>query len=271
MSISSAGRSMKKLGSRNQYSSAGPLLMSNTTGGTQGVLAVPILTKTIMRQFATTIGLQGNTTTSGVLANTNKWLYERSYIKFDLTNLSNVQVFLDIYIFVCKRDSAQTFANLWTDDIANETTNVTQVITGISNIPLFHRAISTYWKCLQVIHHSMHPGQAHQQIVDLNLNRIVSNQLIYGNSSDQGQENLAGVTHNVVFVYHGAPVLDVTAGNMTTGKCQIGGVAYDNSFFTYIDDTNYTSTFSTTLTNGATQHTYNQGSGSLTDVATVVT
>lgn len=260
-----------KLGSKNQYFTNSGLNLS-VGNGLQARSALQFFDKSLLRLLANNMGLAGNTTTDGVVANTNQWFLNRGYINFEFANMSNSQCYLDLYIYKCIRDTSQSPVDLWLGSVFDATgSTATDVTLYVGQSPVTAPKIARFWSLKKVIHHSMKPGETHRQVFDFKTNRVVNNELLYGVAGEQADTNIAGITFSMLMVYRGGPVYDVTNNSGTSAISRLCGTGFQTYYSTYITDTSYNLAYQNNITTGATVHTYDMGDGDTTQVAAQVT
>lgn len=250
-----------KLSSINKFINAGQFTIIAGVGA-QTTYEAYFATRTTLRQYATNMGLQGSTTASNVVTNTNRWFITSSFNKFDMSNQSDSQIFVDLYFYQCIRDTSASLINLWAASLQDEqnTGSPTYTRDTPGEVPIAHAVLSRFWRCYKIIHHSMNPGQVHTQYYNYGCNKMIDNALIYGSSGDTGAVYLAGITQAMLITVRGSPIWDSGGSISSTAQVKLCANATETTYTGYIADQNFNLTASATYSNGQPR-TYNQGSG----------
>lgn len=199
----------------------------------------------------------------GSVGNTARSFFTKVTGEYYMTNSSNAPVFMDIYKFICKHDCSDDPNMLFVNGLKDETAQTAidySVNYGVS--PLDSVALNTFWRCEEITHCYLNPGQSHVERFDVHFNYSMQNEFL--TSSNQLDLYLKGLTHCYLVLARGSPasssVSPLTTISTTASNIIIAG--NQRLEFKYIldEDTNYIySQQGQTITGTAV--IYNQGSG----------
>ena len=178
-----------------------------------------------------------------------------------MTNSSNAPCLLDLYHMQCKHDTVEDPATLWNYGFKDQSAQTAIDYTKYYGTnPLDSVGVTTYWRCRDIVHITLNPGQVHVERFDLDINYAMSNYLL--NANEQSDLYMKDITRTVLFVAKGSPA-DNAGGVIATTPTNIIIVGTQRIEFKYIqdEDTNYSyGTLGNTLS-GTVPIAYNQGSG----------
>lgn len=208
---------------------------------------------------------------TGSVLNTARSLFTKLRGEYCFTNSSNAPCFADIYHFVCKRDCFLDPNSLVINGFKDETAQtVVNYATKWGVSPLDCVSLNTYWKCKDIVHVELMPGQTHVEKLVFDLNFQCNNELL--NSANQADLYLGGYSHVFLIIARGTPsnIVSGAGSQISTTQANIiiaGNFRYE---FKYIQDeeTNFSWTSAGPGLTGTTANVYNPGTG--TSIANVV-
>lgn len=224
--------------SRNTYQSLSGFQICNWNAGKQGVGSQTIWSNQDITNALNSVSLAP--TTSGNVRNTSRSYLQKCYAEFNFTNSCNYPIEFAIYIYKQKRDSEDSIQTLWDSGIQDMTgTGVpTTTSTTYGQTPFENPAISTYLRCVKVLHYNVMAGQTFKYTHESNLYRLFNNELIQLDL--QADSYLRGITDTILFIAKGAPAQLTTGGNVIgVGGGQVSCVVTKKFQFKYIQDVNW--------------------------------
>lgn len=221
--------------SRNMYCTgpAGRQLVA--ISGYQNWSQFDLFTKSTMVTALSAIGM-APTAGAGSLLDTNVLFWKTAERFTTLTNNTNATAFVDLYHYVCKRDTAYDIPSLWQTGEADEEGIPFQDDRSIiGNTPTLSNSVGVYWKLKKVWNIVLAPGQSHQHSHKTNMFKTVNNELLAGDI--QASNYLAGISSSFLMVVKGSPCTDGTIGTLVnTAAMKVDIVTTLRYFFTYMSD-----------------------------------
>lgn len=259
---------MKKLSSRNQYSS-GVAGLTGASAGNQETATWKLCTKTQLQNFAATMS-QAGTGADGDVNNTKRWILNKQYTVLRMTNLSSANMTCWLGFWLTKKDhSTYDVISTWDSGLEDEDAfAANNDFTVVGNVPFNNVKTNTWYKCLKVVHFQLLPGEEHIEHIKYNVNKVIQNEILYGDLSCG--EYIGGLTIDIVLCIYGSLGLDAVTAAVTTAPVKMGWNMTQDSYFGYLSDNdyNYTSLYAMSEANNAI-NIYNQGSGAFGAAATV--
>ena len=178
-----------------------------------------------------------------------------------MTNSSNGNQQIAMYVFDVKADTSQSVTNLFQNGMKDETgqTSIDYSLYFGSN-PLDSQAVSQFYKCRKIVNIILNPGQSHIQRITHHKNMPLNNELI--DNANQSDVYLKGWTRVWFFLVRGLPATSTTtSGQIGTNITTLDIIQTESYDFKYITDnrTNYTYNLASVLATAT--NVYNQGSG----------
>lgn len=213
------------------------------------------------------VGLQPSAT--GNVKNTARIFLNSIRGLFNFTNSSNGNVFVDLYEFVCHRDTTSGVALLWQQSMKNESAQiVTDYTTTYGANPLMSGvSVNTFWRAKKVIHVELPPGASHEQHFEYHVCSPYNNALF--DSNVDVDTSFRGLTRSYLIVCRGAAISGSGTGTgvdtTATANIQIAGSATLDWKYIQDQDTNYSFSSTGAYVGGTFKtiagNVYNQGSG----------
>lgn len=245
-------------GSKNIYQLLVPLPIGVATS-TQSFTSFNIFGTALMNLALASIN-QGAANSTGNVTNTSRSYFERCDNELVMTNSSNGQLFVDIYVYRCKRDTANLPGTLWQVGMKDESNQGTTDYTAAWGVtPLNCDAVNQYWELKNVYYNTLNPGQTHTQVFERHLCTPIDNEML--NTVLQSDTNLEGKTHGVIVVVRGMVETASTASFIATDACKLNAILNTTTTFKYISDNTCNYTYSISSAFGTAGSIYNQGSG----------
>ena len=99
-------------------------------------------------------------TSIGSVVNTARTLFTKIRCEYVMTNSSNAPCLLDLYHMQCKHDTVEDPATLWNYGFKDQTAQTAIDYTKYYGTnPLDSVGVTTYWRCRDIVHITLNPGQ----------------------------------------------------------------------------------------------------------------
>lgn len=248
--------------SKNSYKQLAPFTIS-APSGSQGVVQQFVWSGADITALLNSVAENGGA--SGATKNTGRIYLQQCDITINFTNSSNTPIEFDIYVFNNKRDSEDALITSWSygiqDLVGNSLTSNNPNTYGTT--PFYNPLVSTFYKCVKLMHYVVSPGQMFKYTHSNNLYRLWNNELI--NSDVQTDSYFKGITQTILLVSKGAPASITGAlGTTSTATHEINAVMMKEYQFKYIQDNKWNLNELTNLPNSATT-VYNMSGVGATD------
>ena len=234
----------------NVYINNDPFFIQPVAQG-QAVLDVPSMDKGFLYNAIATVG---DTPTAGTVGATARWFLRTAVNTFAFSNQCNMQTFVDMYVYRCRRDTNDTVSDLWSNGLVDQAGGAASYPNSSSYLtygqsPLDVISTNLFYKLQKVYHHCLNPGQTHEFRHVVSHNKVINNELL----RESPGSNYAGTTFRYLFVVRGVPELATNAGGVTT-VAEAGGlismIRTQRLSFAYIKDEDRNMTFYNSLTTG---------------------
>lgn len=262
-------RQIERLGTQNRFQYFQAITVS-TSLGNQQVQSFVYTSADDLRACATNMGIAGSTAFDSV-QNTNNWVLKKDYTVWEMANQSSGMVFCDLYYYHCIRDTGSLPSELWLEGNQDQQGSSGVTLRAPGLVPTGDQRVAMFWKLKKVVHHCIKPGEVHQQVMEYEHHKMVYNELLYSESGiDRGNLYLGGYTNAVMMVIRGVPSV-TTLDVPTTANCAVIIRASKTVDTTWLQDTSRNLRVDNLIATGAgTVDVYNQGSGQIEAVDTVV-
>lgn len=207
--------------------------------GKQGNTSTYVMTASLMRSWASAVGMAPDSSAASI-KDTNRLFWKHCEQQRTLTNQTTAVAFVDIYHFVCKRDTNFSPVTLWYAGVSDEAngTMASDFTETLGSTPNLSDALNQYWKLKKIYSIILQPGQVHKHTSRYNIYRVVNNEMIANDI--QVNDYLAGITHCTMYVYRGAPGTDsVSSTLVSTAEVKLAAVTTTRVSLTYIADNDF--------------------------------
>lgn len=250
---------IKKLGSRNQFTYTQSAIVLSAIGK-QNYGEFPFTSFTDLKAMADAMGIGGDNSDSN--KNTNDWVLGNQYNKIEISNQGSSMAYVDLYLYVCRRDTDSTPSELWLEGNQEQQGNAGVTLTQPGLVPIGHDRISTFYKMKKVIHHSIKPGETHTQVIEINHNKLVHNELLWAqDAQDTGAFNLGGYTYYMLAVCRGSGAAEAETDAATIAPSSVVFTFFKNLTATWLADQNNNLRYDNFIPQTGHAQQYNQGSG----------
>lgn len=255
--------------SKNSYKQLVPFSIT-AVNGNQGVFQQFIWSAADINVMLNSVAENGGA--SGSVKNTGRIYLQQCDIGISFTNSSNTPIEFDIYVFNNKRDSEDALITTWTygiqDLVGNSLTTNNPNVYGTT--PFYNPAVSTYYKCVKLMHYVVSPGQMFKYTHSNNLYRLWNNEL--ANSDLQTDAYFKGISQTLLFVSKGAPASITGALTQTTSAThEINCIMTKEYHFKYIQDNKWNLNEITPLPNSASTTVINMSGQGASDTVVSTT
>lgn len=260
------GMAMKKkywLGAKNQWRTAytDKITVAGNSDQQQNHFTVSYFSPTEINNYLTAFSLSPGAT--GTANNTNRIYHNSVQGDVVITNSSNVNVEIEIYSYVAKRECSDSPGSLWYKGMADQRTTPVFDNTQYYNMsPLDAVAVGQSYKCFKITRVELNPGQSHKRKFTQHLCRPINNELL-DQSIENGSQGLRGITQYDMFVVRS---LSIETGTNNAGAgvstARVNYYVTKKYDFKYLFDMDTTIKFDTLPVEPTTGNAiYNQGSG----------
>lgn len=228
----------------------------------------------VLLELSSAEGVYVNPTgASGSVQNTSRVFFNKCLAEYVMTNNSNTPVMIQIYRFKCHRDTIYGIADSWRlgmNDEAN--TNTIDWSRQYGTSPLDCVKLQQYYKCVNITHHCLQPGQVHIHKHDIHLSTPINVELINNPDNATNFRSITeidlivaqgsnGVTSSVLGAGYDINIVPVGLSVVVNKRYEVKFIYDQNTSFKYVAPT----------LNPSNLHSgvYNQGSGALNDAQIV--
>lgn len=211
-----------------------------------------------MTQVLTYVGLTPSAIAGSIL-NTSRSFWSKCVEETRMTNSSNGNLEVQLYLFNTKRDTYTDVSTLWRDGLYDELGSTLVDYRGNQGVtPFDAKAVGIFYNCYKIIRIMLAPGQSHIHRSTFHFNKTMNNELL----SKSNELALKGFTKPLLIVANGLPVTAIAGTSVSSATANLDVIRCSTYEFKFIQDENTNFQYYTQNAISATAGSlYNQGSG----------